>query len=239
MKQIVLDTETTGLDPKLGHRLIEVAGLVVANRRVTPTHFHRYLNPEREVDAGALAVHGLSDEFLADKPKFADIASDFLAFVRDAELIIHNAAFDVGFLNHELAMLDLPPVEEVCAKVTDTLKMARDRHPGKRNNLDALCERYQVSNAHRKLHGALLDAELLAEVYLAMTRGQDSLIDDYDDPVHAGVSGRVGGAPRKPLIVLEASEEELKAHAQVLANIDRESKGNCLWLGERDASASS
>ncbi|HEY5762844.1 MAG TPA: DNA polymerase III subunit epsilon [Rhodocyclaceae bacterium] len=239
MKQIVLDTETTGLDPKLGHRLIEVAGLVVANRRVTPTHFHRYLNPEREVDAGALAVHGLSDEFLADKPKFADVAADFLEFVRDAELIIHNAAFDVGFLNHELAMLNLPPVEKVCAQVTDTLKMARERHPGKRNNLDALCERYQVSNAHRKLHGALLDAELLAEVYLAMTRGQDSLIDDYDDPEHAGVSSRSGGAPRKPLIVLAASEAELQAHAQVLANIDRESKGNCLWLNDRDPVQSS
>ena len=234
MKQIVLDTETTGLDPKLGHRLIEVAGLVVANRRVTPTHFHRYLNPEREIDAGALAVHGLDNQFLQDKPKFADIAADFVEFIRDAELIIHNAAFDVGFLNHELAMLDLPPVEQVCALVTDTLKMARERHPGKRNNLDALCERYQVSNAHRKLHGALLDAELLAEVYLAMTRGQDSLIGDYDDPQHAGVSGLTDGTTRKPLVVLAPSEEELQAHAQVLANIERESKGNCLWLRERD-----
>lgn len=241
MKQIVLDTETTGLDPKLGHRLIEVAGLVVANRRVTQTHFHRYLNPEREVEAGALAVHGLSDEFLADKPKFADVAADFLEFVRGAELIIHNAAFDVGFLNHELAMLELPPVESVCAKVTDTLKMAREMHPGKRNNLDALCERYQVSNAHRTLHGALLDAELLAEVYLAMTRGQDSLIGDFDDPLAAGVSGLDGGVSkaRKPLVVLAASEDELAAHAQVLANIDRESKGKCLWLADAAPAAGS
>jgi DNA polymerase-3 subunit epsilon len=241
VKQIVLDTETTGLDPKLGHRLIEVAGLVVANRRVTQTHFHRYLNPEREVEAGALAVHGLSDEFLADKPKFADVAADLLEFVRDAELIIHNAAFDVGFLNHELSLLGLPPIEAVCGKVTDTLKMAREMHPGKRNNLDALCERYQVSNAHRTLHGALLDAELLAEVYLAMTRGQDSLIGDFDDPLAAGVSGRhgPGAKARPPLLVLAASEDELAAHAQVLANIERESKGKCLWLADSGEPAAS
>lgn len=241
MRQIVLDTETTGLDPKLGHRLIEVAGIVIANRRVTDSHFHRYLNPEREVEAGAMAVHGLTDEFLQDKPKFADVAADFIDFVRDAELIIHNAAFDVGFLNHELGLLELPTIESVCAKVTDTLKLAREMHPGKRNNLDALCERYQVSNAHRKLHGALLDAELLAEVYLAMTRGQDSLIGAFDDDPGYGAAARDAAArSRKPLRVRLASDEELADHARILAQIDKESRGDCLWLkaaGESDAGA--
>jgi DNA polymerase-3 subunit epsilon len=235
MRQIVLDTETTGLDPKQGHRLIEVAGLEIRNRRVTRDSFHRYLNPEREIDQGALAVHGLTSDFLQDKPRFADVAGDLLDYLRDAELIIHNAAFDLGFLNHELARLDLPPVESVCAGVIDTLKLAREMHPGKRNNLDALCERYQVSNAHRTLHGALLDAELLAEVYLAMTRGQDSLIGDFDSLLPAAGS-EAGIRLHGPLRVVVASEAELAEHARVLANIDRESKGACLWLAQAGAS---
>ena len=237
MRQIVLDTETTGLEPKLGHRIIEVACVEMVGRRLTNRHFHRYMNPDREVDEGALAVHGITTEFLQDKPRFSDIASEFLEFVSGAELVIHNAAFDMGFLNHELALMKLPPLDTVCAGVKDTLRMARELHPGKRNNLDALCERYQVSNAHRTLHGALLDAELLAEVYLAMTRGQESLIIDLapggprlDTP---------GMAPRErpPLCVLSATDDELAHHERVLAGIDKESKGQCLWLQKPPAPA--
>ena len=238
MRQIVLDTETTGLETKLGHRIIEVAGVEMMGRRLTGRHLHRYLNPDREIDAGAMAVHGITNEFLQDKPRFADVAEEFLEFVRGAELVIHNAAFDVGFLNHELSLLKLPPIETVCAGVRDTLRMARELHPGKRNNLDALCERYQVSNAHRTLHGALLDAELLAEVYLAMTRGQESLIIDMSPaaPADAGAIGSTAGSgrPRPPLRVLKAADDELAAHQKVLAGIDKESKGQCLWLREAD-----
>ncbi|MGH8677179.1 MAG: DNA polymerase III subunit epsilon, partial [Burkholderiales bacterium] len=173
MRQIVLDTETTGLDPGLGHRVIELAAVLVVNRRITERTFHCYVNPEREIDAGAMQVHGISNEFLADKPKFGDIAPDFIEFVEGAELIIHNAPFDVAFLDGELALIKLKPIAEYCRPITDTLKMAKELHPGKRNSLDALCERYAVDNSVRKQHGALLDARLLAEVYLAMTRGQD------------------------------------------------------------------
>lgn len=238
MRQIVLDTETTGLETKLGHRIIEVAGVEMMGRRLTGRHLHRYLNPDREIDAGAMAVHGITNEFLQDKPRFADVAEEFLEFVRGAELVIHNAAFDVGFLNHELSLLKLPPIETVCAGVRDTLRMARELHPGKRNNLDALCERYQVSNAHRTLHGALLDAELLAEVYLAMTRGQESLIIDMS-PTTSADAGALGstagsGRPRPPLRVLQAADDELAAHQKVLAGIDKESKGQCLWLREAE-----
>lgn len=232
MRQIVLDTETTGLDPRQGHRIIEVACVEMDSRRLTQKHLHKYVNPEREIDAGAQAVHGISLEFLADKPKFADIARDFIAFVEGAELIIHNAAFDVGFLNAELERLDLPLIEAICPSVLDTLKMAKELHPGKRNNLDALCDRYQINNAHRTLHGALLDAELLAEVYLAMTRGQDSLIVEQDIPLRGrnDPANPDQGVPRKPLIVRLPSEEELAAHQAALAAIDKESKGACLWL---------
>ncbi|GHT95402.1 hypothetical protein FACS1894116_10860 [Betaproteobacteria bacterium] len=173
MRQIILDTETTGLNPRRGHRLIEVAGVEMENRRLTGRHLHFYCNPEREVDAGAMSVHGVTNEFLEDKPKFAQIAKELVDFIADAELIIHNAPFDLGFLDMEFARLDLPPTQKICANVLDTLSMARELHPGKHNNLDALCERYQISNAHRTLHGALLDAELLAEVYLAMTHQID------------------------------------------------------------------
>lgn len=232
MRQIVLDTETTGLDPRQGHRIIEVACVEMDSRRLTRRHLHKYCNPEREIDEGAQAVHGISLDFLADKPKFADIAQDFIDFVRGAELIIHNAAFDVGFLNAELERLKLPRIDAICPSVLDTLKMAKDLHPGKRNNLDALCDRYEIDNAHRTLHGALLDAELLAEVYLAMTRGQDSLIVEQDIPLpRRGEPGQDGqGTPRKPLMVKRPSEEELAAHQAVLAAIDKESKGACLWL---------
>lgn len=177
MRQIVLDTETTGLEAKEGHRIIEVGCLELVARRLTERRLHHYINPERDSDEGALAVHGLSNEFLADKPKFGEIAGELIEFVRGAEVIIHNAAFDLEFLDAELAQLGLGRFEDYC-RITDSLKLARERHPGKRNSLDALCERYGVSNTHRTLHGALLDAGLLADVYLAMTRGQDSLAMD-------------------------------------------------------------
>lgn len=233
MRQIFLDTETTGLEHKLGHRIIEVGCVEMRNRRLTHHHFHRYLNPERDIDAGALAVHGISLEFLQDKPRFADIAAEFLDFVRGAELIIHNAPFDIGFLNAELALLDMAPIETVCHGVTDTLRMAKELYPGKKNNLNALCERYGVDNSHRTLHGALLDAEILAEVYVAMTRGQESLImdliDDKANQPEAAGQMQLAGERRKQRI-LRASETELAEHEQLLAAIQKESKGNCLWL---------
>ncbi len=230
MRQIVLDTETTGLDPRHGHRIIEVACIEMENRRLTGHHLHKYINPEREIDEGAQAVHGISLEFLADKPKFADVVDEFLDFINGAELIIHNAPFDIGFLNAELARLDRVPVETVCNGVTDTLRMAKDLHPGKRNSLDALCERYEIDNSQRTLHGALLDTELLAEVFLAMTRGQNTLMIEPDAAPR--VQTGKGGAPvdRKPLLVRRASAEEIAAHERVLAAIDKETKGGCLWL---------
>lgn len=232
MRQIVLDTETTGLDPRQGHRVIEIACIELNSRRMTTHHLHKYINPEREIDAGAAAVHGITLDFLADKPKFADIAGEFLDFVRGAELIIHNAAFDVGFLNAELDRLGMVPIETVCNGVVDTLKMARELYPGKRNSLDALCERYAIDNSHRTLHGALLDTELLAEVYLAMTRGQNSLMIEAEEiPRTHGADGMPRGE-RKPLLVQRAADEELSEHQRVLAGIQKESKGVCLWLSE-------
>ena len=175
MRQIVLDTETTGLNPRTGDRILEIGAVEMSNRMLTGNNFHYYINPERDSEEGALAVHGLTTEFLSDKPKFAEIADEFRAYIAGAELIIHNAPFDIGFLNAEFKRLNLPPVQEQVHGVIDTLVQAKEMHPGKRNSLDALCDRYGVSNAHRKLHGALLDSELLADVYLAMTRGQNSL----------------------------------------------------------------
>lgn len=237
MRQIFLDTETTGLEHKLGHRIIEIAGVEMRNRRLTNRHFHRYLNPDRDIDAGALSVHGISREFLLDKPRFADIAPEFLDFVRGAELVIHNAGFDVGFLNAELALLEMAPIDTVCHSVCDTLRMAKELHPGKKNNLNALCDRYGVDNSHRTLHGALLDAEILAEVYLAMTRGQESLIMDLDDEtvVRLDPASRAapGGHSRRTLQVRRASVEELAEHEAALTAIDQASKGNCLWLRGR------
>jgi len=230
MRQIVLDTETTGLDPRHGHRLIEVAGIELVNRRLTGRHLHKYVNPERDIDAGAQAVHGITLEFLADKPKFADVADEFLEFINGAELIIHNAPFDLGFLNAELDRLGRVPVGTVCSGVIDTLKMAKELHPGKRNSLDALCERYTVDNSGRTLHGALLDTELLAEVYLAMTRGQNMLMIEPDEtpPVLLGADGLA--RQRKTLIVRQPSAEELAEHSRLLNAIDKESKGACVWL---------
>ena len=230
MRQIVLDTETTGLDPRHGHRIIEVACIEMENRRLTGHHLHKYINPEREIDEGAQAVHGISLEFLADKPKFADVVDEFLDFINGAELSIHNAPFDLGFLNAELARLDRVPVETLCNGVTDTLRMAKDLHPGKRNSLDALCERYEIDNSQRTLHGALLDTELLAEVFLAMTRGQNTLMIEPDATPRTQ-SGKGGHAiERKPLLVRRASDAEIADHQRVLAAIDKETRGGCLWL---------
>ena len=236
MRQIMLDTETTGLDPRQGHRLIEVAGVEMINRRLTGRHFHKYTNPEREIDEGAQAVHGISLEFLADKPKFADIADEFLEFINGAELVIHNAPFDLGFLNAELRRLDRVPVETICNGVTDTLKMAKEQHPGKRNNLNALCDRYEIDNSGRTLHGALLDAELLADVFLAMTRGQNSLMIEPDAKPRPQLNADGGTRARKPLIVHRASPDELAEHDRLLAIIDKTSKGNCIWLPKPEAS---
>ncbi len=228
MRQIVLDTETTGLDPKQGHRIIEVAAIELNGRSVSERNFHRYINPEREIDAGAAEVHGLTLERLQHEAKFAEIAPALLEFIRGAELIIHNAPFDVGFLNKELELAGLPPLNTYCPTVTDTLKLAKELHPGKKNNLNALCDRYQVDNSHRTLHGALLDTELLAEVYLAMTRGQDSLLGDGDDSDEQALT-LAANAQRAPLRVLRATEDELAAHAQQLEDIAKASKGACLW----------
>ena len=230
MRRIVLDTETTGLYAKLGDRIIELGCVEVFNRRLTGNHFHRYVNPERDSEEGALKVHGITSEFLQDKPKFGEVLGEFLEYIRGAELVIHNAAFDVEFLNRELALARVPPIEQHCSGIIDTLRLAKERHPGKRNSLDALCERYQIDHSHRTLHGALLDAELLAEVYLAMTRGQESLAIDAEAPrvekaVDAGAS-----AEAVALSVLRASPEELAEHERLLAGIDLESKGKCVWM---------
>lgn len=228
LRQIVLDTETTGLEWRLGDRIIEVAGVEVVGRKLTGQRFHRYINPERDIDAGAQAVHGLTVEFLADKPKFAEIVDELVEFIGGAELVIHNANFDVGFLNNEFGLLKREPIAQVCANVVDTLRMARELRPGKRNNLDALCNEYGIDNSSRQLHGALLDAELLAEVYLAMTRGQESLVIDLESP-QTEVTLTVTGE-RKPLRVLRASDEELADHDRVLQEVEKSSKGQCLWL---------
>lgn len=222
MRQIVLDTETTGLEAREGHRIIEIGCLEIVGRRLTERRLHHYVNPERASDEGALQVHGLTEEFLRDKPRFAEVADDLLAFVADAEVIIHNAPFDLEFLDAELARLGRPPFASHCARVTDSLTLARELHPGKRNSLDALCERYSVSNAHRTLHGALLDAGLLADVYLAMTRGQDTLVIDLAPAGGAEDSGPIDTAG---LIVLAATPDELAAHEALLDGIAKESKG--------------
>ncbi len=227
MRQIILDTETTGLDPALGNRIIEIGGVEIVDRQATGKHFHRYINPERDSEEGALKVHGITSEFLADKPKFREIAQEFLDYVSGAELVIHNAPFDLSFLNHELRLLDMKPMKTHCPSVIDTLKQARELHPGKRNSLDALCERYQINNAGRTLHGGLLDAQLLAEVYLAMTRGQGTLMIDAA-PV-AATQIEINAREKIDIIVLRASADELAAHEAQLAEIDKASGGKCLW----------
>ncbi len=228
VRQIVLDTETTGLNAKLGDRVIEIGCIEVMSRRVTDRHYHVYLNPEREIEEGAVKVHGLTRDFLADKPRFAEIAGDFLDYVRGAELIIHNADFDVEFLDGELGLAGLGRLSEHVAGVVDTLAMARELHPGRKNSLDALCERYGVDNAHRTLHGALLDARLLAEIYLAMTRGQESLMMALET-APASAATAAAGVDASRLLVLRASAEERSTHESYLDGLDKDVKQGSLW----------
>ena len=218
MRQIFLDTETTGLYTDQGHRIIEIAGVETINRRPTGNHFHQYLNPQREIDVGAQEVHGITLEFLQDKPLFEDIAEDFLAFIQGAELVIHNAPFDVGFLNSELGKIGLAKLETVCDGIVDTLKMAKDARPGQRNNLDALCRHFQIDHSKRTLHGALLDAELLAEVYMALTRGQDSLMIDLEHEA-INTEGLVLEGHQVKLKVVSADEIESAAHDAYLQGL--------------------
>ena len=228
MRRIVLDTETTGLEPGDGHRIIELACLEINDRRATGRHFHRFLNPERDIDLGATRVHGLTVEDLRDKPRFADVADEFLEFVQGAELLIHNAPFDVAFLNAELSRIGRPTLEALC-NVSDTLMMAREMHPGKKNSLDALCERYCVDHSRRTLHGALLDAQLLADVWVAMTRGQESL--DIAPAAVPAATLSLGDHPvQLSVTVVKPSDEELAAHAAMCQRIQSESRGRCLWL---------
>jgi DNA polymerase-3 subunit epsilon len=232
MRQIVLDTETTGLEPDLGHRIIEVGCVELVNRRPTGRHFHKYIDPERLIDEGAASVHGITREFLQGKPKFAEIVEEFVLFVDGAELVIHNAAFDTAFLDAEL--LRIPGAQRTIAKlcrVLDTLALARSMHPGQRNNLDALCKRYSIDNSRRELHGALLDARILADVYLAMTGGQAALALAESTATAGGVdiSVRTVVRPAIPLVVIAADEAELAAHAAMLAVITKASGGKCLW----------
>jgi len=239
-RQIVLDTETTGLNPGSGDRIIEVAGVELYNRRLTGRHFHSYLNPDRASHPDALKVHGLTEEFLADKPRFEQIVHDLLDFVRDAEIIIHNAPFDCAFLDAELDRLNLPAFREHVPRITDTLVMAKMQFPGKFNSLDALCKRFGIDNAHRTLHGALLDAELLAEVYLSLTRGQDSLVIDLDAPQeNAAAATRPLDGYRLPLS--QPSQTELQAHEAFLQMLDKKSKGRGIWKprGNQEPSPSS
>jgi len=233
MRQVVLDTETTGLDPSQGHRVIEIGCVEIINRKLTNRHFHCYLNPDRDIDAGAIEVHGITPAFLADKPRFYQIESEFLAFVDGAELVIHNAPFDIGFLNAELARSDSTntSMDSFCT-VLDSLVLARKRHPGQRNNLDALCKRYGIDNTQRELHGALLDAEILADLYLVMTSGQRNLLlKDEESPEQRSESRATRTAKKRPkLDVIKASEEELAAHFDRLTEIDSSSGDGALWL---------
>lgn len=230
MRQIVLDTETTGLNAKTGDRVIEIGCVEVINRRLTGNDFHTYINPERGIEEGALAVHGLTVEFLGDKPKFAEIVDAFRDYVRDAEIIIHNAPFDLGFLNAEFERLSLPSFENDVANTIDSLLLAREMHPGKRNSLDALCDRYGISNSHRTFHGALLDAALLAEVYLAMTRGQESLSMEITiEQPETNASFATAAAMVSEVLVLPASPEEVAAHEAFLDGLDKAVKGQCVW----------
>ena len=226
-RQIVLDTETTGLNARLGDRVIEIGCVELLSRRVTDRTFHRYVNPEREIEEGAARVHGIDREYLADKPKFVAIAAEFLDYVRGAELVIHNAGFDVEFLDRELELAGFGKLEQYVSGVVDSLALARDLHPAKKNSLDALCERYAVDHSHRTLHGALLDARLLAEVYLAMTRGQESLLMELETP--AAVAIAAAGVDVSLLIVLRASPEEAAAHETYLDAMEKEAKGGALW----------
>lgn len=233
MRQIVLDTETTGLEPSEGHRIIEIGCVELINRRLTGNNFHQYLQPDRAIDAGAIEVHGLTNEFLADKPRFHDIMHDLFDYLRGAELIIHNASFDLGFLNHELQRAGAAQgkITDVC-RVIDTLQMARALHPGQKNNLDALCKRYSIDNSRRELHGALLDSEILADVYLAMTGGQAALsLDGLQSETGAAQAKAIEriSAERPALRVIRADDQELEAHRARLAAVEKASGGQIIW----------
>ena len=238
MRQIILDTETTGLYPEQGHRIIEIAAVEVVNRRPTGRTLHFYVDPERDIDAGATEVHGMTWDDLKHRPRFADIAAEFVSFAHGASWVIHNAPFDVAFIDAEFERARLPLCAGVYGSLIDTLSLARDAFPGKRNGLDALCERFAISNAHRTLHGALLDARLLADVYLAMTRGQETLSIDMGAPIAARVAIDAGSPSVQALWTLEIvqpSAEELELHRQYLEALDQESKGRCVWLRLEDA----
>lgn len=232
-RQVVLDTETTGLDPQQGHRIIEIGCVEIENRRLTGKRFHRYLNPGREIDAAAIEVHGLTTEFLADKPRFQQIEAELLEFITGAELIIHNAPFDMGFLNYELSLTasEVSNLDLICT-VLDTLVLAREKHPGQRNNLDALCKRYSVDNTQRQLHGALLDAEILADVYLLMTSGQSSfaLKEETREAGSHNSLRRKLDPERAPLTIIRATADELILHEERLQEIQKKSSQKCLWL---------
>jgi DNA polymerase-3 subunit epsilon len=243
MRQLLLDTETTGLDPKQGHRIIEIAAVELVNRRLTGRHLHYRLDPERDIDFAATEIHGLTRDDLRGKPRFGDIAAEFVDFARGSEWIIHNAPFDVAFFDYEFDLCGFPRSTVVYGRLVDTLALARETFPGKRNNLDALCERFGVSNAHRTLHGALLDAQLLAEVYLAMTRGQETLIIDMQIPAalqagsHLLRDGAADGMPRYVVPCIIPDAVELDAHRRYLEALARESKAGCLWLALEQESA--
>jgi len=233
MRQIVLDTETTGLEPEQGHRIIEIGCVELIDRRLTGNNFHQYLQPERKIDVGAIEVHGITNEFLADKPRFENISEDLIAYLKGADLVIHNAPFDVGFLDAEFSRLDnVLKIDEICT-VTDTLVMARKKHPGQRNSLDALCSRYDVSNAGREKHGALLDAEILTDVYLAMTGGQKNLLLDAESETEDGevVVLEIKRLPkdREALTVIKADAEELTHHQQYIESLSKKSGRDVVW----------
>jgi len=236
VRQVVLDTETTGLNPKFGDRIIEIGCVEILSRRITEGHFHVYVNPEREIEAGATRIHGITLEDLAAKPKFAAVAREFLDYVRGAELIIHNADFDVEFLDMELGRAGLGRIGEHVAKITDTLTHARELHPGRKNSLDALCERYFINNSNRTLHGALLDARLLAECYLAMTRGQETLMMELEAPAAAAAAAAALILDVSKLIVQRASAEELASHEKYLDALEKDAKGPSLWRRLQSAS---
>jgi DNA polymerase-3 subunit epsilon len=235
MRQVVLDTETTGLEVSQGHRIIEIGCIEILHRRTTDQIFHQFLNPEREIDAGAQEVHGISTEFLADKPKFSSIADRFIEFITDTELIIHNASFDVGFINAELELAGHHITDiNACCKVIDSLEMARKMHPGQKNNLDALCKRYEIDNSHRELHGALLDAQILADIYLALTGGQAtlSLASNVGQNFQNKRSTDEKDTERESLKIIYADEKELEAHEAFLNKIQQESDSGCVWFYE-------
>ena len=231
MRQIILDTETTGLEIQQDHRIIEIGCVEMVDRRLTGNNFHQYLQPDRKIDSGAISVHGITNEFLEEKPRFADIVEDLISYLRGAELVIHNAPFDVGFLNHELKRLQQhkPLIEEI-SSVVDTLVMARKKHPGKRNSLDALCDRYAIDNSRRDKHGALLDAEILSEVYLVMTGGQENLLLDGEDSDATDRNHRRRVNFEGELVLMSVDADDLQAHEKYLSRLQQQTDGHCVWL---------